>query len=281
MQNLNQTTGLALFTDLYELTMLQGYHFYEPDKEVVFDMFFRRSPFGGGYAVFAGLAPLLDYITGLRFTDQDINYLKSLGQFKPEFLEYLADFRFTGDVYALEEGETVFPNEPLVRVHGNIREAQLLESALLNFINFQTLIATKAARNTAAAKGKAILEFGLRRAQGIDGAMSAARASYIGGTTATSNVLAGLTYGIPPKGTMAHSWVMSFDSEEESFEKYAQLYPDSTIILVDTYNTLETGMPAAVKVLKKLQAKGITNTGVRLDSGDLDYLSRKARAMLN
>ncbi len=273
--------NLALLTDLYELTMMQGYYFYRADEEAVFDLFFRRQPFQSGYTIFAGLEPLIKAVVNLRFTDDDIEYLKSLKIFKTEFLDYLKNFRFTGDIYALKEGSIVFPNEPLIRFHGKLIELQLLESLSLNIINFQSLIATKTARIVNATKGGAVLEFGLRRAQGINGALSATRASFIGGAVATSNVLAGKLYNIPPKGTMAHSWVMSFDSEIESFEKYAQLYPDSCVLLVDTYDTLAKGVPAAIKVLKKLKQKGKTNLGIRLDSGDLEYLSKKAREMLD
>lgn len=277
----NSRHNPALLTDLYQLTMMQGYFYNKNNLNVVFDMFFRREPFGGGYAVFAGLQTLVDIIANFNFCDDDIDYLASLGLFKKEFLEYLKNFRFNIDLYSVSEGDIVFPNEPLIRVHGNVMEVQLLETIMLNVINFQTLIATKSARITEAAKGRAVLEFGLRRAQGMDGAVSASRASFIGGAAATSNVLAGKLFGIPPKGTMAHSWVMAFDSELESFKKYAEIYPDSTIMLVDTYNTLESGVPQAIKVLTKLKKKGVKSFGIRLDSGDLDYLARETRSMLD
>ena len=272
---------LALLTDLYELTMMQGYYFYKKDLNVVFDMFFRKPPFKGGYSIFAGLEPLIKSIMNFRFTGEDIKYLKSLKLFKNEFLQFLMNFKFTGDLYSVEEGELVFPNEPLIRIHSNIIEAQLLESFLLNVINFQTLIATKTARIVEATQGRAVLEFGLRRAQGIDGALSAARASFIGGSTGTSNTLAGKIFNIPVRGTMAHSWIMAFQSELESFKKYAELYPETTILLVDTYDTLKNGIPSAAKVLKKLKKQGIKKFGIRLDSGDLEYLSKQARRMLD
>jgi len=279
--NLYKTNNLTLLTDLYELTMMQGYFFYKKDLNVVFDMFFRYQPFAGGYSIFAGLEPLIRTILNFKFTDDDISYLDKLNLFKPSFLRFLSKFKFRGDIYSVEEGEIVFPKEPLIRVHGNIIETQIIESILLNIVNFQTLIATKTARIVEAAKGKVILEFGLRRAQGVDGAISASRAAFIGGASATSNVLAGKLFDIPVKGTMAHSWVMVFNSEFESFKKYVELYPENTIILVDTYDTLKKGIPSAIKVLKKLKRIKIKNFGIRLDSGDLEYLSKQARAMLD
>jgi nicotinate phosphoribosyltransferase len=272
---------LAVTTDLYELTMMQGYFLSGIEHQVVFDMFFRKPPFDGGYGVFAGLDPLLSYLENLSFTYWDLDYLNSLGIFVPEFLRYLEGFSFEGDLCALEEGTVVFANEPILRVQADIKQAQLIETLLLNTINFQTLIATKASRVVEAAAGKPILEFGLRRAQGLDGALSASRASFIGGVSATSHVHAAQRYGIPAKGTMAHSWIMAFDSEEEAFARYAELYPDNAILLVDTYDTLNQGIPAAIGVLKRLQEKGHQNYGIRLDSGDLDYMSRKARRMLD
>jgi len=277
----NNKLNYALLTDFYELTMMQGYFYYKPDLQVVFDMFFRKQPFNGGYSVFAGLEPFIKGLLEFKFTDDDINYLKSFGIFKKKFLDYLKNFKFNGDIYSVEEGEIVFPNEPLIRVHANILEAQLIESFLLNVINFQSLIATKTARIVEEAKGRGVLEFGLRRAQGVDGAISATRAAFIGGASATSNTLAGKIFNIPTKGTMAHSWVMAFTSEIESFEKYSKLYPQKTIILVDTYDTLNSGLPNAIKILKKLKQKGIKKFGIRLDSGDLEYLSKQARYMLD
>ncbi|TFH05203.1 MAG: nicotinate phosphoribosyltransferase, partial [Spirochaetales bacterium] len=270
----------ALFTDLYELTMIQGYYEYDNNPEVVFDMFFRRQPFGGGFSIFAGLDDLLDQLEDLRFQADEIDYLRSLGIFKESFLEYLETFRFTGNIYAMAEGSVVFPGEPLIRVHGSLIEAQLIEGLLLNTINFQTLIATKSARVYVASNEGKVMEFGLRRAQGGDGAMSASRAAYIGGASATSNTLAGKRYGIPVRGTMAHSWIMAFSSEKESFEKYADLYPDTTVLLIDTYSTLTTGLEAAIEVGQRLKAKG-KQIGVRLDSGDLEYLSKQVRHRLD
>jgi nicotinate phosphoribosyltransferase len=279
--NAYETGTPALVVDLYELTMMQGYYRYQRDRDVVFDMFFRQEPFGGGYAVFAGLEPLADIITRLRFSKSDLEYLGSLGLFAPDFLEYLAGFRFRGDLYAVEEGEIVFPKEPLLRVHGNILEAQFIESIVLNMINFQTLIATKTARISGAAQGKGIIEFGLRRAQGVDGALSASRAAFIGGAIATSNVEAGKRFSIPVTGTMAHSWVMAFPTELEAFSRYARQFPGHTTLLVDTYNTLKYGVPDAIAVMKKLRKQGVRNFGVRLDSGDTGYLSAQARRMLD
>lgn len=273
--------NLALLTDLYELTMMQGYYFTHPEEKAVFDMFFRRQPFGGGFTIFAGLDPLIDAILNIKFADEQLEYLDSLKLFKKEFLDYLAKFRFTGDIYAIQEGSVVFPNEPLLRVHSTLIEAQLIESMVLNFLNFQTLIATKTARIVIASNGGAVLEFGLRRAHGVDGSLSATRASFIGGAVATSNVMAGKIFDIPVKGTMAHSWVMSFESELEAFQKYAEMYPDNCILLVDTFDTLKSGIPNAIKVFKKLKTKGIKNFGIRLDSGDLEYLSKEARKMFD
>jgi len=279
--NLYDTIKPALLTDLYELTMMQGYYFYNNNNNAVFDMFFRKEPFNSGFSIFAGLEPLIKTILDLRFDEEDIEYLKSLKLFKPDFLKFLLKFKFSGNIYSVEEGEIVFPKEPLLRVHSTIIEAQFLESILLNIINFQTLIATKAARIVEAARGKTIIEFGLRRAQGIDGALSAARASFIGGVDSTSNVLAGKFFNIPVRGTMAHSWIMTFNSEYEAFNKFSELYPTNTIVLVDTYDTLKTGIPAAIKVFKKLKKQGIKNFGIRLDSGDLEYLSKQARHLLD
>jgi len=279
--SMNQTDKLALLTDLYELTMIQGYHSHQIDSMAVFDMFFRRQPFKGGFAICAGLEPLLDIISDLAFTDDDIHYLQSTGIFSPEFLDYLRTFRFKGDIYAVPEGSVVFPNEPLLRVHGTLLEAQLIESLVLNFINFQTLIATKSMRINLVANGTRILEFGLRRAQGMDGALSATRAAIIGGASATSNVLAGKLYDVPISGTMAHSWIMSFNSELEAFQAFADMYPDNCVLLVDTYDTIESGVPNAVTVFQKLKQKTHGNLGIRLDSGDLEYLSKRARVILD
>ncbi len=270
----------ALLTDFYELTMIQGYYEYNHNPQVVYDMFFRKTPFNSGYVVFAGLEDLLHTIQNFSFTSDDIEYLESQKLFKPEFLEYLSAFSFTGDIYAVSEGTVVFPNEPIIKVHAGLIEAQLVESILLNIINFQSLIATKTARIFLASKQGRVLEFGLRRAQGTDGAMSASRASFIGGALATSNTLAGKKYGIPVSGTMAHSWVMSFPTEEESFMKYAELYPDTSIFLIDTYDSLGSGIENAVKAGKYLKKRG-KGFGIRLDSGDLQYLSQKIRKKLD
>ncbi len=273
--------NLFLLTDLYELTMAQGYFINKKNIEAVFDLTFRKPPFNNSYIVFCGLETLVDIILNLKVTEDDIQYLKSLGLFKEEFLKYISSFKFSGDIYSVEEGEVVFPKEPVLRIHAPVIQAQILESLILNIINFQSLIATKTARIVQVAKGKAVLEFGLRRAQGIDGALSATRAAYIAGTAGTSNVLAGKIFGVPVRGTMAHSWVMSFKNEYEAFEKFAMLYPNNCILLVDTYNTLNSGLKNAIKIFKKLKNKGIKNFGIRLDSGDLETLSKKARQILD
>jgi nicotinate phosphoribosyltransferase len=273
--------NLSLLTDFYELTMMQGYFFKFPDEKGIFEMFFRYQPFKGGYSIFAGLDPLLDAIEKLKFSRDDLQYLESQALFKKEFLEYLSGFSFKGDLYSMKEGTAVFPNEPLLRVSGNLMETQLIESIVLNLVNFQTLIATKAARIADTAGDKAILEFGLRRAQGIDGAISGTRAAYIGGSSATSNTLAGKIYGIPVSGTMAHSWVMAADTELEAFERYAEIYPDRCVMLVDTFNTLKSGIPNAITVFKELKKKKPSLMGVRIDSGDLEYLSIEARKMFD
>lgn len=273
--------NLSLLIDLYELTMMQGYFFHSPRSRCVFDMFYRYQPFNGGYVVMAGLSPLLDILENLRFGCGELTYLKSKGIFKTEFLDYISKFRFRGDVYSVKEGTVIFPREPVVRVHGSIMEAQIVESLALNFINFQSLIATKASRVTDIAGGSPVMEFGLRRAQGIDGALSASRAAYIGGAAATSNVLAGRIYDIPVAGTMAHSWVMSFETELESFEKYAEIYPQNCVLLIDTFDTLNSGISNAMKVFNELKGRDDVNMAVRIDSGDLEYLSRKVRSILD
>jgi nicotinate phosphoribosyltransferase len=272
----------ALLTDLYELTMLAGY-FDEgmTEKPAVFDLFFRSNPFQGSYAVFAGLEPTLHYLRDLRFTGDDLDYLRSLNIFKPAFLDFLRGFRFRGKVTAPPEGTVVFANEPLLTVEGNLAEAQFVETALLNIVNFQTLVATKAARLTQAAGAGVVVEFGLRRAQGPDGGMSVARAAYVGGVRSTSNVRAGQVFGIPVKGTHAHSWVMAFAEEISAFRAYADCFPDSCILLVDTYDTLTSGLPNAITVARELRAKGHEIVGIRLDSGDLAYLSKEARRMFD
>jgi nicotinate phosphoribosyltransferase len=270
----------ALLNDFYSLTMAQGYWKQNPDRKAVFEMFFRRLPFGGGYAIFAGLGTLMENLMAFSFSDEDIDYLKGLRLFEDAFLAYLKNFRFSGSLWAADEGTVVFPNEPLVRIESTLIECQIIEGMLLNTINFQSLIATKARRVWLASGKGSVMEFGLRRAQGPDGAMSAARAAYIGGAIGTSNTLAGKTFGIPVLGTMAHSWVMSFPGEEEAFNAYAELYPDSAVFLIDTYDTLKSGIINAIKTGKKLLARG-KSFGVRLDSGDIQYLSAEVRRMLD
>jgi nicotinate phosphoribosyltransferase len=272
---------MTLLTDFYELSMMQGYLLQRENPRVVFDMFFRRQPFGGGFAVFAGVEDALRFVSSLSFTAKDLAYLQSVGAFRREFLDWLAGFRFKGDIWAMDEGTLAFPGEPLVRVHATLIEASLIESALLAILNFQTLIATKAARIRLAAGSGSVIEFGLRRAQGIDGALSASRAAYIGGASATSNTFAGRRFGIPLRGTMAHSWIMAFASEREAFEKYAEIYPDGCILLIDTYDTLGSGIENAIAVGRKLKETGHDGFGVRLDSGDLEYLSKKVRERLD
>ena len=270
----------GLFTDLYELTMMQGYMLQNTNEDVVFDMFYRNQPFSGGYSIFTGLGDLLDKLENMFFSADDIEYLRSLKVFQNDFLDYLKDFKFSGTIYAMDEGSVIFPGEPLLRIHSTLMEAQLIESLILNTINFQTLIATKAARVAYATGKGALLEFGLRRAQGFDGAMSASKAAFIGGADATSNTLAGKVYGIPVRGSMAHSWIMAFDSELLAFRKFTELYPDCTILLIDTYDTLGSGIDNAIIVGLEQKKKG-KSIAVRLDSGDLFYLSRKIRKRLD
>ncbi|UFS72841.1 nicotinate phosphoribosyltransferase [Geomonas sp. RF6] len=271
-----------LLTDLYELTMVAGY-LEEGMEEVpaVFDLFFRHNPFNGGYAVFAGLDTALSYLENLAFDDDELRYLERLDLFKPAFISYLKGFRFRGTVIAPPEGSAVFAGEPLLTVEGGLAEAQFVETALLNILNFQTLVATKAARINRAAQGAAVLEFGLRRAHGPDGALSVARGAYVGGVRSTSNVLAAKEFGIPVRGTHAHSWIMAFPDELSAFRSYARHFPDNCTLLVDTYDTLKSGIPNAVKVAAELRAQGHELAGVRIDSGDLAFLSREARAVLD
>ncbi len=271
-----------LLTDLYELTMLAGY-FDQGIQEMpaTFDLFFRTIPFGGSYAVFAGLEPVLDYLENLRFSESDLAYLEGLGIFKPAFLEFLRHFRFRGEIVAPPEGTVVFANEPLLTVEGPLAQAQFVETFLLNVVNFQTLVATKAARLKVAAGDGEVVEFGLRRAHGPDGGLSAARGACIGGVRSTSNVLAGKIFGLPVKGTHAHSWVMAFPDEMTAFRAYADSFPDSSILLVDTYDTLRSGLPNAVAVARELRSRGHELRGIRLDSGDIAYLSKEARRMFD
>ena len=272
----------ALLTDLYELTMLAGYFdLGHHETPAAFDLYFRECPFEGAYAVAAGLEPALQALETLRFVEEDLDYLESLGRFRGAFIAYLSAFRFRGKVTAVPEGTPVFPNEPLLTVEGGLAEAQFVETLLLNTINFQTLVATKAARVVRAAGNGNVIEFGLRRAQGPDGGLSAARASAVGGVVTTSNVLAGRAYGLEVAGTHAHSWVMAFPTELESFRAYARAFPDACVLLVDTHDTLKSGVPNAIKVARELREKGHELAGIRLDSGDLAYLSREARRMLD
>lgn len=280
-------TSLTLLTDLYQLTMAYGYWKQgRSEDEAVFNLFFRKNPFEGNYAISAGLEYVVEFIEGFQFTDDDTEYLRTLtgndGEplFDEGFLTYLQEMEFACTIDAVEEGDLVFPNEPIIRVQGPLIQCQLLETAMLNMVNFQTLIATKASRLFCAAEGQPILEFGLRRAQGIDGALTASRAAFIGGCSATSNVLAGRLLGIPVKGTHAHSWVMSYDTEIEAFRNYAEAMPNNCLLLVDTYDTIE-GVKNAVIIGKELEKKGKRLAGIRLDSGDMTDLSIKAREILD
>lgn len=279
--------SLTLLTDLYQLTMAYGYwKSGMAEREAVFNLFFRKNPFKGGYAIAAGLEQVTSFLDDFGFEQEDLDYLATLtgndGKplFEKEFLTFLKETPFTCEVDAMPEGTLAFPHEPLIRIRGPLYQGQLVETPLLTMVNFQTLIATKAARICRAAEGDTVLEFGLRRAQGIDGGLSASRAAYLGGCHATSNVLAGKLFGIPVKGTHAHAWVMSFDSEMESFEAYANAMPNNCVFLVDTYDTVE-GVKKAIQVGQKLRERGYEMTGIRLDSGDLADLSIKARALMD
>lgn len=274
---------LTLLTDLYQLTMMQGYFEQKRNEIVTFDMFYRKNPFGNGYAIAAGLHEVMEYIKNIEFTEESIEYLRTLQLFTEDFLAYLKTFKFTGTIYAVQEGSVVFPNEPLFRVEAPIIEAQFIETTLLNIVNHQSLIATKASRVCLAAGDDTVLEFGLRRAQGPDAGLYGAKAAVIGGCHATSNVLAGQKFGVSISGTHAHSWVMSFETELEAFRTYASIFPHNCILLVDTYDTLKSGVPNAIKVFKEMRDKGIESKkiGIRLDSGDLAYLSKEARKMLD
>lgn len=275
--------NLTLLTDFYELTMMQGYFKSQAAETVIFDAFYRQNPNGGGYAIAAGLEQVIDYIKNLHFSEDDIAYLKSLNIFDGDFLEYLSHFHFSGDIYAIPEGTVVFPMEPLIKVVAPIMEAQLVETAILTILNHQSLIATKAARVVYAAQGDSVLEFGLRRAQGPDAGVYGARAAMIGGCVGTSNVLTGQLFDVPVKGTHAHSWIMSFPDEYTAFRTYANLYPDACCLLVDTYDTLKSGVPNAIRVFQEMKDAGIVlkNYGIRLDSGDLAYISKQARKLLD
>lgn len=271
--------NLTLLCDFYEITMANGYfRCGKKDQIAYFDIFFRDIPDGGGYAIAAGLEQIIDYIKGLRFDENDINYLREQNIFHEEFLDYLRSFRFTGDLYAVPEGTPIFPREPIITVKAPVMEAQFIETYLLTVCNHQSLIATKANRIVRAADGRPVSEFGARRAQGPDAAMLGARAAYIGGVASTSCTLSARAYGMPASGTMAHSWVQMFDTEYEAFKTYCELYPDNATLLVDTYSVLHSGIPNAIKAFKEC---GITKCGVRIDSGDIAYLSKKVRRMLD
>ena len=277
------TLNLTLLTDLYEMTMMQGYFKSANHDVAVFDAFYRKNPCDGGYAICAGLDQVIDYIKNLHFSAEDISYLRGLHIFDEDFLSYLETFRFSGDIYAIPEGTLIFPREPLIKVIAPIMEAQLVETAILNIINHQSLIATKAARVCYAAGSDGVMEFGLRRAQGPDSGTYGARAAVIGGCKGTSNVLAGQLFDVPVLGTHAHSWIMSFPDEYTAFKTYANLYPSACILLVDTYDTLKSGVPHAIRVFREMREAGIPLTyyGVRIDSGDLAYLSKQIRKMLD
>ncbi len=274
---------LTLLTDLYELTMMQGYFKAGSNERVIFDAFYRSNPCNGGYAIACGLDQIITYIKELQFSYGDIEYLRSLGIFEEDFLAYLSAYHFTGDIYAIPEGTVVFPREPLIKVIAPIMEAQLVETAILNMLNHQSLIATKASRVVYAEQGDGVMEFGLRRAQGPDAGIYGARAAVIGGCIGTSNVLTGKLFDVPVKGTHAHSWIMSFPDEYTAFKTYAKMYPDAMILLVDTYDTLKSGVPNAIRVFREMREQGyaMPNYGIRLDSGDLAYLSKEARKLLD
>ncbi len=276
--------NISMMMDLYELTMANGYFLEEnKDQKVAFDVFYRKNPDDGGFAIFCGLEQIVEYIEGLHFEEEDIQYLESLHTFAPEFLEYLRTFRFTGDVYAFPEGTIMYPNEPIITVVAPLVEAQIVETEILAQINHQSLIATKARRIVRSAEGRAVSDFGARRAHNNDAAIYGARAAFIGGVTGTATVSAGQYFDIPVGGTMAHSWVMFYKDELTAFEKFAKTYPDNCILLVDTYDVLKSGIPNAIKVFQKMKDEGVEskNFGIRIDSGDLAYLTRASRKMLD
>ena len=274
--------NLTLLTDLYELTMMQGYFETQENQTVIFDVFFRENPNKGGYSIMAGVDQVIDYIKNLNFSYEDVDYLRGLGLFSEDFLHYLSGFHFSGDIYAIPEGSVIFPREPLIKVVAPIMEAQLVETAILTIINHQCLIATKASRVVYAAQGDGIMEFGLRRAQGPDAGLYGARAAVIGGCVGTSNVLAGEMFDVPVMGTHAHSWIMTFKDEYTAFKTYARMYPNSCTLLVDTYDVLKSGVPNAIRVFEEMREEGVklTHYGIRIDSGDLAYLSKEAYKML-
>ena len=274
--------NLTLLTDFYELTMMQGYFKSKAKEHVIFDVFYRVNPSGSSYAITAGLEQVIDYIKNLSFSYDDIDYLRNLNMFDEDFLDYLASYHFSGDIYAIPEGTPIFPNEPILTVRGPIIQAQFIETMILLSINHQSLIATKSNRIVRAANGRPVLELGARRAQGADGAILGARAAYIGGCKGTACTISDRDFNVPALGTMAHSWVQTFDSEYEAFKKYAELYPENCTLLVDTYNTLKSGVPNAIKVFKEiLIPKGYKPGAIRIDSGDAAYLSKKARKLLD
>lgn len=273
---------LTMLTDFYQLTMMNGYMKNNKQDEImIFDMFYRKNPNDGGYTIVCGINEVIDYIENLKFSSEDIKYLKSLDIFDDEFINYLKDFKFSGEIYAVEEGTIIFPNEPIIRVKAKAMEAQFIETAILCIVNFQTLIATKASRICYSAMGDGVMEFGLRRAQGPDAGLYGAKAAMIGGCMGTSNVLAAKMFDVPVLGTHAHSWIQSFDTEIEAFRAYAQSYPTKTILLLDTYDTLSSGIVNAITVFKELREKGYEPLGVRLDSGDLEFLSKEVRQRLD
>ena len=275
--------NLTLLTDLYELTMMQGYFERQENEVVVFDVFFRNNPCNSGYSIAAGLEQVIEYIKNLNFSYDDVDYLRKLGIFSEDFLQYLSGYHFTGSIYAIPEGSVIFPKEPLLKVIAPIMEAQLVETAILNIINHQSLIATKTSRIVFAAGDGGVMEFGLRRAQGPDAGIYGARAAMIAGCVGTSNVLTGQMFDVPVMGTHAHSWIMSFPDEYTAFKTYAEMYPNCCTLLVDTYDTLKSGVPNAIRVFDEMKAAGVSpmKIGIRLDSGDLAYLSKKARKMLD
>jgi len=275
--------NLSMLCDFYELTMSNGYFKYGyKDRITYFDVFYRSVPDKGGFAIAAGLEQVVEYIQNLHFGEEDIAYLRSRNLFSEEFLQYLADFRFTGDIYAVPEGTPIFPKEPIMTVRAPAIQAQLIETYVLLALNHQSLIATKANRVVRAAEGRTVLEFGSRRAQGADGAILGARAAYIGGCTGTACTISDQLYGVYAGGTMAHSWVQMFDTQYEAFKTYCEVYPDNPTLLVDTYNTLKSGIPDAIRAFNEvLRPRGLTKCGIRLDSGDMTYLTKKARQMLD
>ncbi|MDY4127316.1 nicotinate phosphoribosyltransferase [Peptostreptococcus porci] len=274
--------NLTMLTDLYQLTMINGYYKSGNHNDMsVFDVFFRKNVCDGGYTIISGMDEVVEYIQNLKFSDADLEYLRSLNIFDDDFLNFLKNFKFTGDIYSVEDGSIMFPNEPVLTVKAPLYQAQLVETAILSMINFMSLIATKSSRVCNAAKGDAVLEFGLRRAQGPEAGLYGAKAAVVGGCAATSNVLAGKMFDIPVAGTHAHSWVQKFDTELDAFRAYAEIYPDNCLLLIDTYNVLESGVKNAITVFDELREKGYEPVGVRLDSGDLTYLSREVRKILD